>query len=127
MEKDALVGTWRLQEFCLTDGSGEAIRPWQVGAVGLLMYTPDGYMSAAVTFAEKEMGDAPRYLAYSGPFEFDGDQVVHHIQVSSEAGLVGTDQRRKVALGGETLSLSSSPSIYGGDGTTATLVWQRAG
>jgi hypothetical protein len=126
MEKDALVGTWRLQEFCLTGGSGEVTRPWREGSTGLLMYTPDGYMSAAVTFVEI-LDNTPRYLAYCGPFEFDGDQVAHHIQVSSETGLNGTDQLRKVTFEPETLSLSSSPSLYGGDGTTATLVWRRVG
>jgi hypothetical protein len=126
MEKDALVGTWRLQEYRLTGESGEMTRPWRESSTGLLMYTSDGYMSAAVAMVE-ELGDAPRYLAYCGPFEFDGDQVVHHIQLSSETGLIGTDQVRKVTLEPETLSLSSSPSLYGGDGTTATLVWRRVG
>ena len=101
-------------------------RPWREGSTGLLMYTSDDYMSAAVAFVEK-LSDAPRYVAYCGPFEFDGDQVTHHIQVSSETGLVGADRVRKVSFEPETLSLSSSPSLCGGDGTTATLVWRRVG
>lgn len=124
MDRDALIGAWRLHEFTLTDDRGNVTRPWREGSSGLLMYSANGYMSANVTMID-DAEEGPRHLAYCGPFDFEGDRVVHHIRLSSEAELVGHDQVRQVAYDGETLTLSSSPSLYGGEGTSATLAWRR--
>jgi hypothetical protein len=124
MDRDALIGAWRLHEFRLTDERGNVTRPWREGSTGLLMYTTDGYMSAMVASVDDPQ-EGPRHLAYCGPFDFEGDRVVHHIHLSSEADLVGRDQVRQVDYDGETLTLSSSPSLYGGAGTSAALLWRR--
>ncbi len=52
--------------------------------------------------------------------------MVHHIEISSDAELVGRDNVRYPALDGETLTLTARPSLFGGEGTEADIIWRRA-
>ncbi len=126
IERDDLIGAWRLHDFVLIDASGERIRPWHEDSHGLLMYTPDGFMSAAVVRIVAE-GGAPSFVSYQGRFDLYQDRVVHHIEMSTDAALVGRSQARTTDFDGETLTLTASPSMFGGEGTTANIVWRRAG
>lgn len=119
-----LHGTWRLADFRLVQADGSVDSPWEDDADGLLIYAADGHMSAAVVSSEKGTG-LRTTMMYSGPFETTEDAVIHKIDFASQDPLVGTDQLRKVSFDGDTLILSSSPSIYGGEGTTAQIHWQR--
>ncbi len=118
MTRDDLIGTWRLRDFQqVTDG--KTSRPWGDDMEGLIVYAPDGYMSVII----RRPGSV---LGYSGPFEIDGEAVLHHIKLATGPELVGTTQRRKARLEGDRLTLTSEVSLYGGPGTSANLYWQRA-
>lgn len=64
MAENQFVGTWRLVSLELRDAEGLAIYPYGQDAIGYLMYTPDGYMSAHImkahrsNFAAFDMGAA---------------------------------------------------------------------
>lgn len=126
MNSEDFVGTWRLVGFHVTDADGNQTDPWLEGSDGMLIYTADGYMSASMAVVDKPDQETPDGMTYCGPYEVLEDRVIHHVVMSSEARLVGQGQTRMTDYDGKTLSLSSSPSLYGGDGTTATLLWQRA-
>lgn len=119
MTEDAFIGSWRLVDFRLTAADGNVTRPFG-DSRGLLIYSADGFMSAAMT------DGGMRPLFYSGPYEALVDRNVHHIEQSNDPDLVGTDQQRLVSFEGERLVLTASPSIAGGPGTTADIVWERA-
>lgn len=124
---------------------GEVSHPYGERPVGLIMYTPDGYMSANIMRSGRsgfpsdgynsagfgEQAKAARsYLAYAGPFEVEGDEkVVHHVDASLIPNWTGGDQARYYAFGedgtGETLTLSTAPV---GDPSSGgvVLVWERA-
>ena len=96
--KDRLVGAWQLAEFSVTAQDGTVTSPMGEGVQGLIIYTPDGYMSAqlmepgrpAYTSGEftqttdEEAAAAAGYVAYSGPFDVDEETATlrHHMWLS---------------------------------------------
>ena len=122
---NALTGAWRLHDYILVDADGNKRRPFRDGSTGLLIYTANGFMSVATMMIDDETGETA-LLSYHGPFDLYEDRVVHHIEISNDAALVGRDNVRYPALEGETLTLTARPSLFGGEGTEAAIVWRRA-
>jgi len=119
MTKNDLVGTWRFVDFRLVnDADGTVTRPWGEDHSGQIVYAPDGYMSVLM----RRPGGV---MAYCGPYEIDGDAVIHRIVIATDPKLVGTAQRRGVKLEGNRVTLTSEVSLFGGPGTHANLVWER--
>ena len=139
-----LIGAWTLQSYkaCSIDGSN-VIYPLGVDARGIIMYTPDGYMSAQLMrsgrapFSEADM-QSPRldelavaangYLTYSGPYTVVGDGLIaHHIEVSLLPNWIGGTQYRAARLDGSLLELGPpEPILINGEHRNAKLVWRRA-
>jgi len=88
--REQLIGAWRLVSYIESpvDGSPKRV-PMGEKAQGIIMYTPDGYMSAQLmtpgrrNFAsgdwfkgtpEETAEEASGYIAYSGPFHVDEDR-----------------------------------------------------
>jgi hypothetical protein len=125
MKMEDFIGAWRLAGFKLVDDQGVESEPWLEGSDGMLVYSADGYMSAIIATVD-EAGGSPKHMAYCGPFQVEDDKVIHHVVMSSEPTLVGRPQTRFTEFDGTILTLSSSPSIYGGPNSKALLSWQRA-
>ncbi len=125
MKKEDFIGAWRLYGFRLIDADGNETSPWLDGSDGQLTYTADGYMSASVATVDVA-GEPAKQMSYAGPYDVHDDRVVHHCDFASQPGLIGKQQVRQTDFDGETLTLSSSPSMYGGEGTVAKLIWRRA-
>ena len=144
MLRDALVGTWTLVSY--TERSlpdGPVTYPHGPDALGLIMYTPDGYMSAQIMTrsrpcynrpvasggtAEESAAAATGYLAYSGPYSVDvstGD-IHHHVMVSLLPNWLGHTQIRHSQLDSEQLTLSAETPLPNGTTMSSTLVWARA-
>lgn len=109
-------------------------------AEGTLLYTADGYMSAMMTAAGRpdiEGGDplggdeearAAAYstcLAYSGTWEQDGDEVVHHVTQCLYPNWAGTVQPRPITDRGGELVLRT-PQAKPGD-VINEMAWRRPG
>ncbi len=125
IDRNDLIGAWRLHDFVLMDADGTKRRPFRADSTGLIFYTANGFMSVATMQIGSETGEA-KFLSYHGSFDLHDDRVVHHIEMSSDANLVGRDNVRYPALDGETLTLTARPSLFGGEGTEADIVWRRA-
>jgi hypothetical protein len=111
-----LTGTWTLVEW--TASNGEKTRhPCGSDAVGRIIYAPS-FMSAFLARADG-VSDA---IAYSGTWERLGDEVVHHVTLSTVDAFVGTDLVRVVSWEGSDLVLTTPPR----DGWTNQLRWRRA-
>ena len=65
------------------------------------------------------------YSGYQGRFDLFDDRVVHHIEMSCDPTLVGTNQTRYMKYDGATLTLTSNPSLFAGEGTSGNLIWRR--
>ena len=140
-----LIGAWTLQTYEAhnIDGS-DPIYPLGVDAKGIIMYTPDGYMSAQLMRSDRRHLDGddmqPRadddlaaaangYLSYAGPYSIvDDGLIAHHIDVSLLPNWIGGTQYRAARLCGSVLELSPpEPVLIGGQPRNLRLVWHRAG
>jgi hypothetical protein len=101
-----LAGAWRLMEW---SSRGDA--------VGRLIYSEDGYMSAFLAGSDG-FSDA---LAYSGTWELrTGEEVVHHVSLATRGSFVGKDLVRAVSWEGNDLVLTTPPPVN-------VLRWRREG
>jgi hypothetical protein len=142
---EGLVGTWRLLSFESRRSDGRVDQPFGPDAGGLIIYAPDGWMSAALWQAGRRpfaAGDQTRgtpeetaaaiatYVAYTGPYEVDeaAGEVHHHVEQSVFPNWNGTTQTRRFALteGGRRLELTAPAIRFGGVDTVPALVWERA-
>jgi hypothetical protein len=141
MTPNPLIGTWRLVSWenrSLLDG--QISYPLGKDAAGYIMYNQDGYMFVAIMgpnrlkFAandllsgtpEEEAQAEETYVSYCGQYDFDGDKVVHHVELSLFPNWVGVDQERLVELTGNRLTLSTPPILLRGIQQTAHLIWER--
>lgn len=144
--RDQLVGAWKLLSYVeLPVDGGPSFYPMGETAMGIIMYTQDGFMSAQFMPSERKRfasGDwftgtdeeyrqaATTYAAYSGPFEVDEEHrtVIHSMYVSIFPNWVGQKQPRLVRIDGDDLYITSvSPFNLRGRTVNAQLHWRRAG
>jgi hypothetical protein len=59
------------------------------------------------------------------PIHRRGNEVVHHVEVSSVPNWVNTDMVRLIRREGGRLTLTTPPRPLGGDMSTFELVWER--
>lgn len=138
----ALLGSWRLLRWEVTTGGVPSL-PFGADAEGLLSYTPDGWMQAAIAAGGRaplpgpsarvspdgEVAAAARsYFSYAGRWHLEEDDgqpvVVHEVVVALDPGSVGTTQRRVVDLVGDQLTLTADEPV--GERTRHhLLVWHR--
>ena len=74
---------------------------------------------------EEKAQAAETYVSYCGRYEFRGDTVIHHVELSSFPNWVGVGQERLVELEGNRLTLSTRPILLGGMNQTAHLIWEH--
>ena len=144
MQRDDLIGTWRLRSWKNIGSDGSEVQPVGEAPIGYIFYNHDGYMSVEIMAAHRApyhiadpFGGTPEeraeaistYLSYSGPFEVlaDRDTVIHHIEVCSFPNWIGNAQVRFADLDGDLLTLSTKPMTFQGVERTAHLVWERVG
>jgi hypothetical protein len=144
MLHDAVLGTWELVSYTAQENhSGPITYPLGPDALGLIMYTGDGYMSAQIMRTDRPAFDRPEteggtaqqaaaaavgYLAYSGPFTVDENTGVlrHQPKVSLLPNWLNLTQLRHSTLDGDYLTLSAVTEAPDGVETVSTLVWKRA-
>jgi hypothetical protein len=143
--REQLIGAWRLVSYIESPIDGSPKRsPMGDKPAGIIMYTPDGYMSAQLmrpgrkNFASDDWfkgtpdeftEEAAGYIAYSGPFHVDEatKSLSHSMNVSLYPGWIGQTQPRVVKIDGNQLHLSTAtPVNSGGAKVMADLIWERA-
>ena len=140
MTTNALVGTWRLLSWETRSVDGHISYPFGQDAVGYITYNPDGYMFVAIMrpnrakfvtgdllrgSTEEKAQAAESYASYCGRYEFQGDRVMHYVELSLFPNWIGLSQERLVELAGNRLTLSTRPILLDGKQQTAHLVWER--
>jgi hypothetical protein len=121
--KRQLVGSWQLISW--EERSADAVNhPLGPDAVGQIIYTEDGRMSAQLMcrgverFASEDWRQATTeeksrgwsgYFAYFGTYSIDLQQrtVVHHVEGSWFPNLLGSDQVRRFRFKGDRLILDA--------------------
>jgi hypothetical protein len=132
----SVVGVWKVVSY-FTEELGTGKRTALLGEhpKGYLIYTPEGRMmvlgmregrSPAKT-DEDRVNLLKTMLAYSGRYSIEGDKVTHHIDMSWNEALTGTDQVRYFKLEGDTLTIKTAPGknpITGNESVSA-VIWER--
>jgi hypothetical protein len=141
LESNPLVGTWRLVSWENVSTDGTISYPLGREAVGVIVYTDDGYMFVAIMCPDRQpfaAGDllkgsseekvraAETYVSYCGRYELRGDTVIHHVELSLFPNWSGVDQERPVEVTGHRLTLRTRRFLLGGMEQNARLVWERA-
>jgi len=143
--RNRLIGAWKLVSYVEKpiDGSAPSY-PMGENPMGIIMYTPDGYMSAQLMRPDRKAfssGDwfdattdeyreeATTYIAYSGPFHVnEGEKTLSHSMfVSMYPNWIGQTQPRIVSIDRDVLHLSTaSPFKSSGKIVNAYVRWKRA-
>lgn len=137
---DDLVGAWRLSGWEIESADGTHL-PFGDHPSGVLTYTADGWMQAAISAPDRASlsVDNPRqaaadelaatflgYFSYAGTYDVGDGAVVHHVLVSLNPAMVGTDQTRMIDLVGDRLVLSAGETTPSGTRREHRLTWRRA-
>ena len=144
LQKEMLVGTWRLISASnVTDKGIVKDQAYGQNPNGLLTYTADGRMMALITDggrkllskywrvapAEEKAEAYSTSLSYAGTFTLSGNRVTHHVEVSSDPNRVNTDLVRIITkLQGHRVTLRTTAPIVWDDGVRYAyqeLVWDR--
>jgi len=135
--EDKLVGTWKLLSASSTTQAGRRDEsPYGAGPSGLLTYTRDGRVTALISYggrkplrpdaAPEERAEAfSTFFAYAGRYTFNGDQIIHHVEISSIQNYVKRDLVRHVKFEGDRITLVTPPTPVNGAIQTVELIWER--
>ena len=132
--KERMIGTWKLVSWNVVDGGAEKPGPMSKGAIGIINYSPDGYMcvnimaadrpkSAASSLNEKS-GAYDTFIGYCGRYEVNENErvVTHLLDTSSLPNWTGSAQKRFVELSAGQIKLTTPPI----NSQVHVLVWERA-
>lgn len=140
--QNRLVGAWTLisWQICSTRDASFT-EPFGPDPQGLLQYTADGFMSAAVCRSERaalpheisprhlepeQLADCYRsYFHYAGRWHVEGGSVIHSVELGLNPNMAGTRQVREMCFDGETLTLTGIESLARQQ-RRHVLLWQRA-
>ncbi len=127
MTPSSFVGTWELLDYKVTLQDG-CERAWCDEPYGLLIYTPNGYMSVAINCKGEGACESPsqrfgHLLLYSGKYSVkDENQIVHHILNTCQLDQLGWSVVRNFNIEGENLTLSGPPIK---DLLGFRIIWKR--
>ncbi len=141
ISEDQLHGAWQLESWTVGySDRDEFSYPYGEDPHGLLLYTPDGWMSASISRRERQLmpdGVSPRqlpadakadafasYFHYAGRYRVHEGDVIHYVSQSLNPNFPGTEQLRHAELDGQTLVLSGKDSV-GEVIRFHSLVWHR--
>ena len=106
----ALIGAWKVVSFVREDlATGVKCDLYGPNPSGYMHYLPNGRMCVIAVDGDRRptarsAGDADKarlftsMVAYAGSYTVDGDNVIHHIEVSWNQDWTGTDQVRACKL-----------------------------
>lgn len=135
-----LVGMWKLVSSTRTDvESGEESRTFGSRPTGFLNYSADGRVMVIMVGDNRKPPSGPvptepemiawfqSALAYAGRYTVEGNQVIHHVEASTDPLRAGTTLVRSFSLGGTVLTLTAAPARYWMDGRVSvlTIVWEK--
>jgi len=137
---EQLLGTWELVRWETSYDDGRTIYPMGEDAKGFIIYTTDGYMSAALFRGNRpnfETGEAltasdaekvagwDSYYSYGGPFEIDGDRVIHTVAHTIYPNWLGGTQVREISFEGEHMILTTPPQKTRRGTQNSRVIWRR--
>ena len=120
--------------------TGEVLDTWGKNPNGFITYGKDGRMLVLIVSDDRpkpeslakmtgqQQADLFRTMcAYGGTYQFDGERVEHHIDISWNEIWTGTTVVRAVKKEGDKLVYTQPAAPFGSDGrmSLVTVVWER--
>ena len=122
-----LVGAWKLVRWEIAYSDDRPVSlPFGEDAEGMIMYSPNGYMSAVLhrasrgpvstqyvlqAPAEEKAELFASFMYYGGPYRIEGNDVIHSVEHALNPDIVGMEQLRHVAFDGDDLILTGEEKI----------------
>lgn len=136
IEVQHLLGAWRLVSWSLVYADGRPPEfPLGEDAQGIIMYTPDGHVSATImrklrtaaasATPSEAAGAHAESFAYAGRYALREGAVHHSIEIATNPALIGITTTRHIHLEGDTLALAG-PDFAAASPRTQRIVWRRA-
>ena len=94
----------------------------------LIVRNPRPKPTSIATITDQERAGLLRTMtAYGGTYDFDGETIKHHIDISWNEVWTGTTEARSVARDGERLVFTTPPFHFHTDGKLSvnTLIWEK--
>jgi len=142
LHPEQFYGAWTLLDWRIGYSDGKITRPFGDGAVGQILYTPGGAMSATVSrpsrtklsqsnvrhASEQDKAESfDSYFHYAGTWDLVDKTIVHTVEFSMNPNMVGTQQIRKAELKTpNNLVLSAFEPLKNGRQRHHILEWKRA-
>ena len=130
-----------MKEWRIELGDGSTRYPFGTDAVGQILYTHEGKMSAVIMtgnrsrfgkHSARHLSESQKivafdsYFHYAGTWVIEGDQLVHSVDFSLNPDFMGTQQRRSAKLQDPYhLTLSAREKSDGGTSRLHYLEWCR--
>ena len=142
LNKEHLLGTWRLSAFEGRAEDGSVVLPYTDKPEGMLIYNTDGTMMVILMnpdrprFKSNDLGGGSNeeiraafegFNAYCGRFVLDpqAGTITHHLEQALFPNWIGTQQVRFISLMDSQLSLRTPPILAGGKEWIYSLSWNR--
>jgi len=136
--KADVFGVWELLSLESFDNNNIVSYPIGKDVQGFLIYEPNGYMAAVLSSKNRHLV-TPESLpeawhgifiagnaAYSGKFSTDGENIYHHIEVSSCPNLVGITEKRKILVAEKnSFVVSTDPTQSAVSDSTIVVKFKR--
>ena len=135
------IGAWSLVDWRIEYSDGTVTRPFGDDAHGYIVYSQDGTMTASIaknarpafglanarSASEQQKAAAfDSYFHYAGPWDVDGEEVVHTVTMSLNPDMTGTRQRRTARFSGDgELTLSAFEATKNGGERHHILQWRK--
>jgi len=140
--RERFVGVWTLESFTERSDADERSAPLGEAPLGFLIYTADGFVSAQLMRAKRELFKTDPWeaaassdavdltkdcIAYCGRYEINekSSEVVHIPQVALLPNLIHQEQHRRFTFEGDTLTLVTTRRRPNGSVVASTLLWRR--
>ena len=138
VDKNPLLGTWKLKSHVVTTAAGERSTPYGENPKGYLSYSADGRMQVigAANLRRVPSGASPpedervalyeTMFAYAGRYSVDDGKVIHHVDISWNEAWTGTDQIRLFEVNGNILTLTTHiADPVTGAATHYAVIWEK--
>lgn len=151
MIENKFAGAWKLVSFTKKSPDGQISYPYGYEAMGYIIYSNEGIMSATIMRADRKplkipweefnkaetiwsklkyfkttlkyLDAAQSYLSYCGLYDFDDKKITHHVKVCLIPNWVGKVLVRYYEFTGNYLILS----VKDDEGGIFELRWERIG
>jgi hypothetical protein len=126
-----IIGTWRLVMTRAHNDAGEPMHaPYGPKPMGVLVFSADGRMIAALCDARPQLPDDEterEYSSYCGTYSCDGTTLVTRVDAASDLSRLGGDQVRRIRFDGDRLVLMPPPRPWRGIMQHREMFFERIG